>query len=86
MAVLCFQVFDAAINGLLHHPDWSEWSEKQLTRHVYPAADAQHVVEQYKQYQARLSQRQQQAAGLAAQQVAAGEPRSGSDSRAVATE
>jgi tRNA pseudouridine38-40 synthase len=39
------RVFDAAINDLLQHPDWEQWSTRMLPRYTYAAADVAPVVQ-----------------------------------------
>eukprot|EP00775_Hariotina_reticulata_P003564 gene3564-3832_t len=41
------QVFDAAINQLLQHPDWEAWSRQILPRYDYPADDVAAAVDSH---------------------------------------
>jgi hypothetical protein len=42
---MLLQVFDAAINQLLQHPDWNTWSQQILPRYDYPTDEVAAAVE-----------------------------------------
>lgn len=66
------QVFDAAINELLLHPDWEVWSRQMLPRYVYPAEDvAPAVAEHSAWFSALKAKRAAEAAAKAQAEVEA---------------
>lgn len=68
------QVFNAAIDELLHHPDWEVWSKHILPRYTYAADDVQKVVSEHSEWFAALkAKRAAKAAEEAAAEAAAAE-------------
>ena len=65
------QVFNAAINELLLHPDWEFWSRRVLPRYTYAAEDVQPAVEEHMQWYTELKAKRAAAALKAAEEEAA---------------
>jgi hypothetical protein len=63
------QVFDAAINGLLSHPDWAYWDASALPRYRYPEAEAAELVARHTAWREDVIARRAEAA--AAKEAAA---------------
>lgn len=64
------QVFNAAINELLQHPDWSHWSKCMLPRYYYAEEDVQPAVQQHAEWFVELEAKR--AAAKAAAEEAEG--------------
>jgi hypothetical protein len=69
LAVL--QVFNAAINELLMHPDWELWGKRVLPRYLYAQEDVQPAVVHHKEWYTELKAKRAKAAEEAAAKEAA---------------
>ncbi|KAF8062046.1 TMN7 [Scenedesmus sp. PABB004] len=68
------EVFDVALNELLHHPDWDTWGRKVLPRYTYAPADVAVAVSEHAAWLAELKERRAaEAAAKAAAAAAAAE-------------
>jgi hypothetical protein len=56
------QVFNAAINELLLHPDWELWSRRVLPRYLYADEDWKLPVEQHMEWYAEVMEQKAQRA------------------------
>jgi tRNA pseudouridine38-40 synthase len=65
------QVFNAAINDLLKHPDWELWSRRVLPRYLYAEEDVQPAVAQHREWYTELMAKREKAAEKAAAKAAA---------------
>lgn len=65
------QMFNAAINDLLKHPDWELWSRRVLPRYLYADEDVQPAVAQHREWYTELMAKRAQAAEKAAAKAAA---------------
>ncbi len=48
------QAFNAAVDDLLAHPDWSNWSTTLLPRYTYPPAEADPIISTYAAWRAEM--------------------------------
>lgn len=65
------QVFDAAINELLLHPDWEVWSRQMLPRMMYPADEVAPAVAEHGAWFAALKAKRAAEAAAKAEAAAA---------------
>lgn len=78
------QVFNAAINELLLHPDWELWSKRVLPRYQYAAEDVQPAIEQHREWYTALKARRAAEAAQALEVAAAAEAAAAQEAAAQA--
>jgi hypothetical protein len=82
------QVFNAAINELLLHPDWELWSRRVLPRYLYADEDWKLPVEQHREWYAEVMEQKAQRAKKKEERevaaAAAAEAAAGAEAQAAA--